>query len=73
MKARLSYKTLADEPIIIESLSSVVILDAEDHPIVALKELNGSIILLRASEPGFKEAVKEFGIGLNASVRIIKP
>jgi hypothetical protein len=75
LKVRLGFETLKQEPREIDTVDSVLIQDDFDNPIVVVQKLaDGQICLVKASEPGFEDAVKLYGVGLRIpKVKAIKP
>jgi len=73
MKIRASFEGLERPPMELENADSILIYDDFGNPILVVQKLEkGQIYVVKASEPGFQDVLRGFGIGLRASVRKIK-
>lgn len=60
-------------PSLEEDVESLLVQDDYGNPIIVIQKIApGQIVTVKANEPGFAEVLKDFGIGLQAQVKVIR-
>ena len=72
MKVRIGQSEFR-APYIEDDAESVLVFDDYGNPVIVIQKIaSGQIAVVKATEPGFAEVLKDYGVGLQASVKVVR-